>query len=69
MNLIKEIKTIGRLKKAKAEQEIVSPTDKNNEIPIVLTGLLKVMRQDPEKRCFCITWKPERPVPCRLPAA
>ncbi|XOV94826.1 MAG: Crp/Fnr family transcriptional regulator [Bacteroidota bacterium] len=45
--LVDEITTIGRLKKAKAGQVVISPEDHTNEIPIVLSGLLKVMRQDP----------------------
>ncbi|MBV6639864.1 MAG: Crp/Fnr family transcriptional regulator [Cyclobacteriaceae bacterium] len=44
--LIDEISTIGRLKKAKADQVVISPEDQTDEIPIVLTGLLKVLRQD-----------------------
>ncbi|MEQ8551592.1 MAG: Crp/Fnr family transcriptional regulator [Cyclobacteriaceae bacterium] len=44
--LIEEITTIGRLKKAKAGQVVISPEDQTNEIPIVLSGLLKVLRQD-----------------------
>ncbi len=45
--LVDEIATIGRLKKAKAGQVVISPDDQTNEIPIVLSGLLKVLRQDP----------------------
>ena len=44
--LIEEIRMIGRLKKVKAGHLIVSPDDSGNEMPIVLSGLLKVMRQD-----------------------
>ncbi len=44
--LIEEILTIGRLKKVKAEGVIISHESQGNEIPIVLEGLLKVMRQD-----------------------
>jgi len=45
--LIEEIKTIGRLKKVKMGQVVVSPDSLGNEMPIVLSGLLKVLRQDP----------------------
>ncbi|MEQ9302216.1 MAG: Crp/Fnr family transcriptional regulator [Cyclobacteriaceae bacterium] len=45
-NLISEIHTIGRLKKVNAGQIVASAQSANNEIPIVLTGLLKVIRQD-----------------------
>lgn len=44
--LIDEILSIGRLKKADAGQVVVSADDQGNEMPIVLTGLLKVMRMD-----------------------
>ena len=44
--LIEEISTIGRMKKAKEGQVVISPDDQTDEIPIVLTGLLKVLRQD-----------------------
>lgn len=44
--LIDEIKTIGRLRKVSADQVVASAKDANNEIPLVLTGLLKVIRQD-----------------------
>ncbi len=46
--LVDEILTIGRLKKAKIGDIIVSPGSENSEMPIVLTGLLKVQRQDPD---------------------
>ena len=45
--LIQEIATIGRLKKAKLDQVVISPDSPGNEMPIVMSGLLKVMRQDP----------------------
>lgn len=45
-NLIEEIITIGRLKKVKAGGEVISPESDGNEMPIVLEGLLKVMRRD-----------------------
>jgi len=44
--LIEEIRMIGRLKKVKADQVVVSPESTGNEMPIVLSGLLKVMRKD-----------------------
>lgn len=44
--LIEEIVGIGRLKKAKAGQVIVSKENPGNEMPIVLEGLLKVLRQE-----------------------
>jgi CRP/FNR family transcriptional regulator len=44
--LIEEIISIGRLKKISAGQTLMGPENQSNEIPIVLTGLLKVMRQD-----------------------
>jgi len=44
--LIEEIKTIGRLKKSLAGQVVISPETVGAEMPIVLSGLLKVMRQD-----------------------
>ncbi len=46
--LIAEIITIGRLKKTKANHQVMSPDDSGNEMPIVISGLLKVMRQDPK---------------------
>lgn len=45
--LVDEITSLGRLKKASAGNVIISPDDQTNEIPIVLSGLLKVLRQDP----------------------
>lgn len=47
--LAEEILTIGRLKKVKAGGVVISPDGNNNEIPIVLEGLLKVMRHDEER--------------------
>lgn len=44
--LIKEILNTGRLKRVSAEDVIISNESEGNEIPIVLDGLLKVMRQD-----------------------
>ncbi|MFT6865229.1 MAG: CRP/FNR family transcriptional regulator [Cyclobacteriaceae bacterium] len=44
--LIKEILSIGRLKKVRAGQSVITPEDAGVEMPIVLQGILKVMRQD-----------------------
>lgn len=44
--LIEEIVQIGRLKKVADEAQVISPGTKSDEIPIVLEGLLKVMRPD-----------------------
>ena len=44
--LIDEIVTIGRLKKVHAGQIVMSPEMPGTEMPIVISGLLKVMRQD-----------------------
>lgn len=44
--LIDEIITIGRLKKVKEGQVVVSPEEPGNEMPIVLNGILKVLRVD-----------------------
>ncbi len=44
--LIDEIKTIGRLRKVNTGQVVASAQDASKEIPLVLTGLLKVIRQD-----------------------
>jgi len=44
--LIKEILNTGRLKRVSAEDVIISNESEGNEIPLVLDGLLKVMRQD-----------------------
>lgn len=44
--LIEEILAVGRLKKVKAGRIVISPESQANEMPIVLKGLLKVMRQD-----------------------
>lgn len=48
--LIKEILTSGRLKKVRAGQVVINSESIRGEIPIVLEGLLKVMRSDPEGR-------------------
>ena len=44
--LVEEIYTVGRLKKASANQVVISPDSPGSEVPIVISGLLKVMRQD-----------------------
>lgn len=44
--LVDEIVTIGRLKKVKEGGVVISPDNNSNEMPIVLEGLLKVMRHD-----------------------
>lgn len=44
--LVEEIISLGRLKKITAGQVLMSADNYGNEIPIVLSGLLKVMRQD-----------------------
>lgn len=49
-DLMKEIQSIGRLKKYREGQTIISPESQGAEIPFVLEGTLKVMRQDDEKR-------------------
>ena len=46
--LIDEIVTTGRIKKAKAHDTVVGPDSPGNEMPIVISGLLKVIRKDPE---------------------
>ncbi|MEP1093601.1 MAG: Crp/Fnr family transcriptional regulator [Cyclobacteriaceae bacterium] len=48
--LVKEILTIGRLKKVRASHLVVGSESAGKEIPIVLSGLLKVMRKDPDGR-------------------
>jgi CRP/FNR family transcriptional regulator len=47
--LVEEILTIGRLKKVKSGGVVISPENGQNEMPIVLDGLLKVMRHDEER--------------------
>jgi CRP/FNR family transcriptional regulator len=41
-----DILTSGRLKKAKAGQTIITPDDEAQEMPLVMSGLLRVMRSD-----------------------
>ena len=45
-NLVLEILAIGHLKRAKAGRAVLTPESTTQEMPIVLTGLLKVMRQN-----------------------
>lgn len=45
-SLIQEIIAIGRLKSVKANQVLINPDSTDNEMPMILSGLLKVMRQD-----------------------
>lgn len=47
-DLIQEIMSRGRLKKVKAGQVVIDPDMQGNEMPLVLSGLLKVMRRDPD---------------------
>lgn len=44
--LIKEILTSGRKKRVEAEESVVVPGSSANEVPFVIEGLLRVMRQD-----------------------
>ncbi|MEO9870647.1 Crp/Fnr family transcriptional regulator [Ekhidna sp.] len=46
--LIAEILSIGRLKKASSGKPVVDSESSGKEIPLVLEGLLKVMRKDPD---------------------
>ena len=46
--LVDEIITTGRIKKAKAGDIVVGPDSPGTEMPIVISGLLKVIRQDPQ---------------------
>ena len=41
-----EILKYGRLKKAKAGQTVITPEDEAQEMPLVMSGLLRVMRSD-----------------------
>ena len=45
-NLVEEISKVGRLKILKAGDLVINPAEGTREMPIVLKGLLKVMRQD-----------------------
>ncbi len=44
--LKEEILKSGRLKKAKAGQTVITPDDETQEMPLVMSGLLRVMRND-----------------------
>lgn len=44
--LVEEIITSGRLKKVKAGSHVIAPGMQATEIPMVISGTLKVMRQD-----------------------
>lgn len=44
--LKEEILNSGRLKKAKVGQTVISPDDQAQEMPLVMSGLLRVMRTD-----------------------
>ena len=48
--IIDEFISLGRIKKVSGGQIVVSPGSQNTEMPIVLDGLLKVMRQDSDQR-------------------
>ena len=50
--LVDQIKTIGRLKRVKEGQVLISPDSGSNEMPLVITGLLKVMREDENGEVF-----------------
>ncbi len=41
-----EILKVGRLKKAKAGHTVITPDDEAQEMPLVMSGLLRVMRND-----------------------
>lgn len=44
--LIREMLSMGRTKKARKNEVIISPDVSTNEIPMVITGLLKLLRKD-----------------------
>ena len=44
--LVEEIVQLGRLKKVRAQSTVISPATKNDEVPIVLSGLLMVLTKD-----------------------
>lgn len=44
--LIEEITQVGRLKKVSLGEHVITPEMKGQEMPLVLSGTLKVMRQD-----------------------
>ncbi len=45
-NLVQEIGTIGRLRKISAGSEIITPGQLASELPFVLEGTLRIMRED-----------------------
>lgn len=45
--LVAEIQQIGRLRKASAGKVLMSPENPGNEVPMVKSGVLKVVRQEP----------------------
>ena len=45
-NLIQEILQNGRLKRVRGGQMVIRPGSKSQEMPLVIKGLLKVMRHD-----------------------
>ena len=45
-DLIKEFVSYGRLKKVREGQLVISPGSTTGEVPVVLQGILKVMKQD-----------------------
>ena len=47
--LQEEILEIGRLKKVKANQSVITPGSDAREMPLVINGLLRVMRQEVNK--------------------
>jgi len=49
-SLIEEIATTGRLKKVAQGTTVIKPGSNTSEIPLVLKGTLKVMRQDKDGR-------------------
>ncbi len=44
--LKEEMLSLGRIKKAKAGETVISPNDEAKEMPFVISGLLRVMRHD-----------------------
>ena len=46
--LISEIHSLGRLKKSSKGKPVITPDNKTEEIPFVLSGLLSVMRVNPD---------------------
>lgn len=56
--LIDEISMTGRLKKASAGESVIAPGMKATEIPFVLSGLLKIMREDKKGEIFLYYLEP-----------